>query len=418
VKNDINERKEVGRSSFPSSEKGKDEEHFQQNWSDKDKNPITIQEYYENPGKGLGWRALFKEDDPEINLSKNRRKRDISGIKERAEEDLEIDSILLQNHTLSLSPFFNYDVEPTEPIQEIIKERFYKTIAYKRALNFDIDLFISRQPKKYLLSQQEETELLEKRQSLSKYYDTLRDYKKMSVSDFELFKKYFGGSKSYATKFYNQQFKGTLKIVRKLFSIHLSDELVSSPLTFDQPLFLDKQNQIETFHEELFNQREKFLKGASSRPLYAGWDEQSKKFLVTNRFLSRSLAGKELFISKDEKSNYPTLKSLPSLTFASWPMPRIMFLQSKDLDQLPNNYNLMCQKNSRADEETLYFDIEDENNFWKMKTHPTNYGPPPSHFDQSQYIWKIFPPDRGGILWPGSKKIEFNIKNLLKNSKG
>lgn len=418
---EINEQKKVRRPFFPSSEQGKDEEksyldsqHFQQSWSDKDKNGITIQEYYENPGKGLGWRPLFKEDDSEINLFKKRKKRDISGIKERAKEELEIDSFLLNNHTLSLSPFFIYDPpsperESLQELEKIIKERFYNTIAYKRALNFDIDLFVSRQPKKYLLSQQEETELLEKRQSLSKYYDTLRDYKKMSVSDFNLFKNYFGGSKSYATKFYNQQFKGTLKIVRKLFSIHLGDELAFSPLTFDQPLFLDKGKESDNFHEELFNQHEKFLKGAGSRPLYAGWDEQSKKFLLTNRFLSRSLAGKELLISKDEISNYPTLKSLSSLTFASWPMPKIMFLGSKDLDQLPNNYNLMCQKNPLPDED----DIDEEMILWRMETNPTNYGPPPSDSDSTKYIWKIFPPDRGGILWPGSKKIEFNIKDLF-----
>jgi hypothetical protein len=392
-----------------------------------EKTGVTLHQYYKNFDNRSQWRPLFKEDDPEIDLyidPQDINKRDPSFLKERAIEDVEIDAFLFRDQKIGLSPFFNFDIVQPEPIQQIIEKRFYNTIAYKRALDFDIDLFASRQPKEYLLSQQEEIELLEKRQSLSKYYDTLRAYDDML--HVERFNEYFGGSKSYASKFYNQQFKGTLKVVRKLFSIHLSDEELSSPLTFDQPLFLDKGKKIPIFHEEIFKhkfQRESseknlssnFLKGAGSRPLYAGWDEHSKKLILTNRFLSRSSVGKELFISDDQKSQYPTLKSLPFFTFSSWPMPRNIFDQQKRIDQLPNNYNLMYQINPLQEN---YIPLEDEVIPWRMKTTPKNYGPysvdlTDISIDPTQYIWKIFPPDRGGIIWPGSQKLKFNMKNIF-----
>jgi hypothetical protein len=396
-----------------------------------EKTSLTIHQYYDNLGNGSQWRALLKEDDPEIDLYndlENTKRIDNSSLKERAKEDLELDSLLLQEQKLSLSPFFNYDLIPPEPVQQVLEDRFYNTIAYKRALDFDIDLFASRQPKEYLLSQREEIELLEKRQSLSKYYDTLRAYDDMV--DVELFNEYFGGSKSYATKFYNQQFKGTLKIVRKLFSIHLSDGEAFSPLRFDQPLFLEKGKKIPNFHEEFKNlTRDKsfpteslgnnisFLNGAGSRPLYAGWDEYSKKLILTNRFLSRSSAGKELLISENEKSQYPTLKSLSFFTFASWPMPKKIFSQHQNIDRLANNYNLMYQINP-LEENQIGF--EEEMKAWRMETTPRNYGPLAPDFTESiditQYIWKIFPPDRGGILWPGSKKIRFNMKKIFISS--
>jgi hypothetical protein len=33
-----------------------------------------------------------------------------------------------------------------------------------------------------------------------------------------------------------------------------------------------------------------------------------------------------------------------------------------------------------------------------------------------EYIWNIFPPDRGGILWPGSRKVRVKIKKLFNSN--
>jgi hypothetical protein len=364
---------------------------------------------------------FFKEDEFLEDDDFNERNR-ISMFKTRANEDIEIDSQLFESTRLSLSPFFDYDLNELEPIQQIIEKRFYQTSAYKRALDFDIDLFVSRQPKESILSHQEEVELLEKRQALYKYYDTLRSYNEME--DSSLFNQFFGGSKSYASKFYNQQFKGTLRIVRKLFSIQLDNEKESSPLIFDQPLFLNKNKEIPFSHEELLKRNENkkslkslktpFLKSASSRPLYAGWDEQSKKLVLTNRSLSRSLVGQQILISEEMRNQYPTLKGILSskrfLTFTSWPMPKKVFLERKDVDNLPKNYNLMYQISPMED------DTEEEREKreqWPMGTTPRNYGPAPA-INPAEYVWKIVPPNRGGIIWPGSNKIILDFKEFLK----
>jgi hypothetical protein len=393
---------------------------------------LDINQYFENvEDKTNLWRPLIKADDLELDFfddGDEQRKfiSDSSGIKERENEDLGIDFLVLENRTLGFSPFFRYNATDTFPFQEMVSKRFYQTIAYKKALDFDIDLFISRQPKEFLVSHKEEIELLEKRQSLGKYYDTLRSYEYMK--DIELFNEYFGGSKSYATKFYNQQFKGTLKVVRKLFSIHLSDEEESSPLQFDQPLFLEKNKKIPVFHEELFQKnksgklkensifriKKPFLKGVGAKPLYAGWDEQSKKLILTNRFLPRFLTGQKITISKDQQYQYPTLKRMfplkNSIVFTSWPMPREIFVQKTDVEQLPKKYNLMYQ--IKAKEEKPPVDFEDDETSWEMATTPTNFGPQ-SLVDQTQYVWKIFPPDRSGILWPGSNKLKFDFKKIF-----
>jgi hypothetical protein len=330
-------------------------------------------------------------------------------------EDIEVEEKLFEPLTLSLSPFFQTDITERQPIQALLTKRFYETSVFKNTLSFSIDSFLSRQPKTHLLSANDEIELLQKRQSLSKYYDTLRSYQKLK--NFGFFEQFFGGSKSYATKFYNQQFKGTLKIIRRLFSLSLDpiqNPREENPLTFDQPLFLEKNlksmslplpsvsereeektlaeeldptalpktkvseftipffeehqvankrfknknenrtSEIKTvlfspFHEELFKvgnsvfknsivgldtsketiekvskskrggknifkgHQAPFLEIANSRPLYAGWDDQCKKLVLTNRFLPRAQAGQELFpfeMKEIKVNDYPTLRSL------------------------------------------------------------------------------------------------------------
>ena len=102
---------------------------------------------------------------------------------------------------------------------------------------------------------------------------------------------------------YNQQFKGTLRSVRRLFSLTSTfnsekDENLQKVLKFDQPLYeLSEKQQFSPYHEELDNQT-----GVSktefpiktdlfTKPLYAGWDERLRKFVITNKLLPRKFAG-------------------------------------------------------------------------------------------------------------------------------
>jgi hypothetical protein len=103
-------------------------------------------------------------------------------------------------------------------LEKKFKQRYYTNPIYKLLLSADIDFFLSRQPRSFALSPKEESDLFQKRNILSNYYDSLRYYDKLpSVEDFQDF---FNGSKSYADRVYNHQFNGTLKIVRRLFSIN------------------------------------------------------------------------------------------------------------------------------------------------------------------------------------------------------
>jgi hypothetical protein len=492
---------------------------------------------------------------------------DSSGIKERAMEDIEVEEILFEPLTLSLSPFFQADITERQPIQALLTKRFYETSVFKNTLSFSIDSFLSRQPKTYLLSANDEIELLQKRQSLSKYYDTLRSYQKLK--NFGFFEQFFGGSKSYATKFYNQQFKGTLKIIRRLFSLSLDpiqNPRQENPLTFDQPLFLEKnlksmslplpsvserkeektlaeeldpapvpktkvseftipffeEDQVATerfknknenrtsqmktvlfspFHEELFKfgnknsivgldtsketiekvstskrggktifkgQQAPFLEIANSRPLYAGWDDQCKKLVLTNRFLPRAQAGQELFpfeMKEIKVDDYPTLRSLfksqgsfrdtkvsqfskeiliarsgkttvselsipnvgsfasekekerKNITFTTWPMSSNIFFTQKDPKLTGKKYNLMYAPEFSSLKDSIPLSLEnepEEETKWKMATMPINVGPLSP--DATNFLWKVFPPNRGGFVWPGSDELKFNLQKFFKIS--
>lgn len=103
-------------------------------------------------------------------------------------------------------------------LKKKFQQRYYSNPIYKLLLSTDIDFFLSRQPKYIKLSPKQEHELFKKRLVLANYYDSLRYYNQLPyLADFN---DTFHGSKSYADRVYNHQFHGTLKIVRRLFSIN------------------------------------------------------------------------------------------------------------------------------------------------------------------------------------------------------
>ena len=261
-----------------------------------------------------------------------------------------------------------------------IKEKCYTNPIYKFLLNTEIDTFLARQPDSHWLSPQEEFLLLKRRQLLGNYYNTLALTSQVSTS--EALEQLV--PKSYANTIYNHQFKGTLKVARRLFSIRKDfnkvnrdsqvDEtlvnkakepvgVINRVIKFDQPLFSkEKKNGQRTFfHEELTSDldqpqrsgtlipssftdptspklsnqmsnpentnlyqgetlKEKpnifSLEQADSSPLYAGWDEQLRKLIVTNRFQNQAVASytfSELPVS--------STKNQLSTVFTTWPIP-------------------------------------------------------------------------------------------------
>jgi len=119
----------------------------------------------------------------------------------------------------------------------------------------DIDNFIKRQPSNQLLTNNEERLLHLRRFLLGEHYETLRWYSYMQ--HYRSMKAKIGGTKSFANRMYNQQFKGTFHKIRHLFALTPSLN-GGGMLTFDQLLYNEFQNDNknsifnkELIHEEL-----------------------------------------------------------------------------------------------------------------------------------------------------------------------
>ena len=205
------------------------------------------------------------------------------------------------------------------PIKNVIKKRYFLNTVYKRLLETDIDTFLARQPATYKLAENQESQLYEKRQILQRYYNWLRYYKpleKMLKLGFQI-----PDSKSFVDRVYHQQFKGTLRVARRLFLVTFDSKQNPTKgrvLSYDQMLYNDlSQGENPLLHEELLgepNTRPQeetsatplqplaqmdsqgessdncfschpFIEESNSSPTYAGWDPTLRRFVVTNRFV-------------------------------------------------------------------------------------------------------------------------------------
>jgi threonine/homoserine/homoserine lactone efflux protein len=127
----------------------------------------------------------------------------------------------------------------------------------------DIDSFIARQPFSHSLTTNEERLLHLRRFLLFEHYDSLRWYTYMQ--HYRTMKTRLGGTKSFTSRMYNQQFKGTFHKVRHLFALTPSAS-AGSVLKFDQPLYNEFNNHSlftvdsSLLHEELLKDPNSFLK--------------------------------------------------------------------------------------------------------------------------------------------------------------
>ena len=291
-----------------------------------------------------------------------------------------------------------YDTNPHSLIEvedqwqeKRIKEKCYTNPIYKFLLNTGIDTFLARQPKAHWLSPEEEILLLKRRQLLGNYYDTLALTNRVSTSiALEQLV-----PKTYANTIYNHQFKGTLKVARRLFSVkkastvnqsEIAEQKQNKIVKFDQPLFYkekeSKNTQQMLFHEELSVDPEKLsrleketqssldnrnsnfstkglpneiftnqltvnfsdfgyvnmkdkrssfsLEQADSIPLYAGWDEQLRKFVLTNRYQNRTLAG--YTFSENPERFLMDSTNKKTTVFTTWPLPNPLLKNTTNLD--------------------------------------------------------------------------------------
>lgn len=138
--------------------------------------------------------------------------------------------------------------------KDVLQHWYYNP--YNRFLiQWDMDSFIRRQPRSYFVNKEDQKQLHLRRVLLNDYFQTFRWYARMD--QYHVMKQRIGGTKSFSSRVYNQQFQGTFKKVRHLFAV--TPTLETQPiLKFDQPLFNEYPNTTKTpvtaqsfIHEEL-----------------------------------------------------------------------------------------------------------------------------------------------------------------------
>jgi hypothetical protein len=392
-----------------------------------------------------------------------------SNIQKRFENNYKESSNLVFENVLqgSLNNVFT-DEKFTVAYPELdkkLKQKYYANPVYKFLLSTDIDSFLKRQPTEYLLSPKEEVDLFKKRLILGRYNDSLRFYNALPYTD--EFQYFFNGSKSFADRVYNQQFKGTLHIVRRLFSISFDSETKNQHeliMKYDQPLYKNIQNSLTKnessfFHEELnkntglvynsttavrSNQSEDltrssnlpFFELVSQSPLYVGWDEDLRKIFITNRLLNRSLTNfvepkpltfsklndqeKKDFIDQNpllvtgtkENSYFSSPQKVSDIEFTAWPIGQNQ-LENTNSNVLFNSRLLFETKTTleRRNYSKLIplFQYEDkESGISYYESLPNNV------IKLASGIVEIIPPNRGGFIWPGTSALKFSIKDIFK----
>ncbi len=357
------------------------------------------------------------------------------GIEDRNFEELKYNDQMHVDDTIDgnfLNFFSSNDPTFSYALEEKIKQNYYSNPTYKSLLNVKIDSFLGKQPTFQKLTKNEEKNLFEKRLLLGKYYDSLRYYNQLPY--IEKFEEFFDGSKSYADRVFNQQFKGTLKVVRRLFSITVDPEenINENPvLKFDQPLYLNKnESNYKPFHEELSQkkmQKTPFLEISNSTPFYAGWDQGLRKLVITNRLLGRSLTGYGLYSpTKIKGKEYGTLSNFIDLNkkieFTTWPLSKsTLEKQPKSLSNIP--YNVLFEsikdpKNkSIADELKEFFENE---GLEPIETFPSNLTRSifetenPEQLPNTDALKDVIPPNKGGFIWHGNSPLKFDLVSKFK----
>lgn len=337
---------------------------------------------------------------------------DISSMAEALGEDSGIENEFLSLFDTGLSPLFIAQMPEPSLLQKTIKRRFVENPLYHLLLRLDIDSFLHRQPASHSLSPLEETTLFQKRQVIGHYYNTLRQYSRLQ--NWEDFQAHCHGSKSYANRVYNHQFKGTLKVVRRLFSITLDPEENADGnrvLKFDQPLFKDNGKERNSHsHEELASfgghstEESPFLEIADPKPFYAGWDEELRKLVVTNRSLPRS---KALYESAGGPSHGIENQGREDIFFTAWPISERALARARSQSEVP--YQVAFESSNDPKKERLaevlhgFAEAQGQDavggSTWDMPRWPANLrlagerpGPMPS--------------TRGGFVWPGHSQLK------------
>lgn len=297
------------------------------------------------------------------------------------------------------------------PLEIALKQKYYSNRVYQALLNMEVDAFLNRQPKSYILTPEEELLVHQKRLLLAKYHDTIREYQNLPYKD--EFNEFFQGSKSFVDRAYNHQFKGNLGTVRRLFAVTFDDEdnpSKNAVLKYDQPLFRDSTKST-IFHEELSSfvnpKKTPFLESNDSTPFYLGWDNETRQMILTKRF-AQSLdeinvdlnfgAGNETpefqkFLKNPLESK---VSSTQTLNFITWPLEKRRVLEFKETPKFSNEVITLFEPFSNLENSPIAQVISTgRGGSFEVFSFPANM----------RFFGKVperLAPNHGGLVWPGN----------------
>nr|ALO63394.1 hypothetical chloroplast RF1 [Carteria sp. SAG 8-5] len=209
----------------------------------------TLQVSKQHNIRRKGWRIPRKLIPPVAFIETSTKEKIESGerIVNTTEKEISKQALVSTNPTYSYSVLGKRASRYRSEIYRDVLQHWYYSPFNRLLLKLDVDSFISRQPKAHFLTNKEERLLHLRRFLLSEHYDTLRWYTYMQ--HYRTMKARIGGTKSFASRIYNQQFAGTFKKIRHLFAItpSLTDQTI---LKYDQPLF-NEFAKPSYYHEEL-----------------------------------------------------------------------------------------------------------------------------------------------------------------------
>ena len=137
--------------------------------------------------------------------------------------------------------------------KNIIKRKFFLNPVYRSLLQTDIDAFMARQPLTHKIAENQDYNLYNKRLILERYYNWLRYYSPLQNNLQDLYN--ISETKSFVDSVFHHQFKGTLKIAKRLFPVTFDSQQNNKKnrvLSYDQTLYKDHKELDNPFlHEEL-----------------------------------------------------------------------------------------------------------------------------------------------------------------------
>lgn len=330
------------------------------------------------------------------------------------------------------------------------RNKYYGNPVFKVLVNMDIHPFLAGQPKNYNLNAVDEFDLYQRRVILQEYINSINDYKEQSKPELH----------SYADKVYNQQFKGSLSVIRHFSSINMPSDFslnivipnpsnektsnsetllnetgkdkIKKVLRYDQQLYNEKPVNPETFlHEELKDTIRKkpfsHLRLNNSAPFYIGWDGSLRKFLIKTAVIPDTMMGGNSSWRSNNKTSFPRF-----FNFQAWGQVVERGEYSNDTLYLPcfeigrNDSSLpglqlrhfaslrIWQKSQKLTFESISTDKQKNyliENFpmvdWYWNFNGGLLKSKSRKFNDVLNISKTLPPQFDGIAWPGNNFRKF-----------